>query len=156
MDFNTFGSSIIEMSTRLLLYAQPKALWCSGPLVLMKGKFDTKKYIKMIKNNLFFGVHSLYPANSLFQQDNAPIHVSKKSMEWFETNQIEVMSWPPQSPDLSPIENVWALLTQRVYADGRSYRTTNELWEAVSKEWEKLTAADMAAYYQASSSGEGN
>ena len=58
------------------------------------------------------------------------------------------MSWPPQSPDLSPIENVWVLLTQRVYADGWSYRTTNELWEAVSEECEKLTAADMAAYYQ--------
>ena len=125
------------------------AISASGPLklVLMKGKFNTKKYIEMISTNLFFHADSPIPANSLFQQDNAPIHVSKEAKQWFETNQIEVMEWPPQSPDLSPIENVWGILTQRVYANGRFFNSTNELWETIQFEWNKLTAADMYPLY---------
>jgi UDP-N-acetylglucosamine 2-epimerase len=28
---------------------------------------------------------------------------------------IEVMDWPPHSPDLNPIENLWALLKAEIY-----------------------------------------
>jgi len=39
-------------------------------------------------------------------QDNAPIHRVRKSKLWFQENDIEVMEWPPYSPDLNPIENL--------------------------------------------------
>jgi hypothetical protein len=29
--------------------------------------------------------------------------------------QIEVMVWPPHSPDLNPIENLWPLLKAEIY-----------------------------------------
>ena len=73
--------------------------------------------------------------------------MSKEAKQWFETNQIEVMEWPPQSPDLSPIENVWGILTQRVYANGRFFNSTDDLWETIQSEWNKLTAADTYPLY---------
>ena len=60
---------------------------------------------------------------------------------------IDVLRWPPQSPDLSPIENIWALMSQRIYANGRSYNSKSELWNAVVREWNNLTVADMVAHY---------
>ena len=41
------------------------------------------------------------------------------------------MTRPPSSPDLNPIENLWALLKREIYSDGRQYTFLNSIWEAV-------------------------
>ena len=49
--------------------------------------------------------------NSVFQQDGAPAHTSKLSQQWCQLNLPNYWAkevWPGNSPDLSPIENLWA------------------------------------------------
>jgi transposase len=48
-------------------------------------------------------------------QDNAKIHTANVIQDWFEENNIEVMDWPPYSPDLNPIEHVWKHLKEKMH-----------------------------------------
>ena len=51
-------------------------------------------------------------------QDNAPVHIARLVQdwlrEWTSQNGVELMDWPAMSPDLNPIENVWALLKENI------------------------------------------
>jgi len=56
----------------------------------------------------------------LFQQDGARSHRSKATIAWLDASikhYIPPEDWPPNSPDLSPIENVWSIMATAVYAD---------------------------------------
>jgi len=58
----------------------------------------------------------------MFQQDGARAHTSKATITWLDANirpkhHIPPEDWPPNSPDLSPIENVWSIMATAVYAD---------------------------------------
>jgi len=60
----------------------------------------------------------------MFQQDGARAHTSKATIVWLDTNiklYIPPKDWPPNSPDLSPIENVWSIMATAVYADSEPH-----------------------------------
>ena len=50
----------------------------------------------------------------VFQQDNASIHTARIVKSFFGENEIEPMFWPACLPDLSPIENLWAIFRNQV------------------------------------------
>lgn len=80
------------------------------------GTINSDKYIEILELNLLPLIKKIQKSkpNILYQQDNAPSHTSFKMCEFFSNNNIEVMFWPANSPDLNPIENVWALLKKKV------------------------------------------
>ncbi|UYV63899.1 hypothetical protein LAZ67_2005919 [Cordylochernes scorpioides] len=73
--------------------------------------------------------------NALYQQDNARPHTARISQQALQD--VQMLPWPPYSPDLSPIEHVWDIIGRRLHALPQPC-SEDELWKMVEREWRAI------------------
>ena len=104
-----------------------------GPIVSIEGSVNADKYISILHDNFIPYLDALTAdgiTGTTFQQDNARAHTCKKSQAFFKVATAEhgfiVMDdWPPYSPDMNLIENLWAHLKLELH---RRYSDTATLF----------------------------
>jgi len=89
----------------------------------------------------------LFSCNSegMFQQDGARAHTAKATIAWLDTNikhYIPPEDWPPNSLDLSPIENVWGIMATAVYADPEP-QSLQALKHRLRKAWKSISLSTL-------------
>ena len=47
-------------------------------------------------------------------EDGASAHRAEATRSWQQQHYMPKLVWPPSSPDLIPIENIWTLLKQLI------------------------------------------
>ena len=109
----------------------------TGPIVQIKNTFNSDKYISMLEETVKPFVKENMPRNFCFQQDNSPVHTAKKVKTWLKKNRFKTIDWPAQSPDLNPIENIWAIVKRRLAK--KTCTNTNQLHGNFAQEWNGLS-----------------
>ncbi|CDO77455.1 hypothetical protein BN946_scf184864.g2 [Trametes cinnabarina] len=96
---------------------------------------DAKMYRHILEDSLLGTLHDhrLGPSTIIFQHDNDPKQTARLVQEWLEHQNLLVLPWPPSSPDLNIIENVWAEIKKRLETYRPRPRNTEELWRVVQK-----------------------
>lgn len=103
-------------------------------LVRFYGRLNAAAYQDMLREHVL--PLNLPQHGLIFQQDNATCHTARTTLRFLQQNDIDVMPWPPQSPDLAPIENLWSYLQNRL--DCLEIHSVNDLWESALREWRDI------------------
>lgn len=109
-----------------------------GQLHFIEGTVNAPKYIQILEEHLLTSVPMLTTFDEfIFQQDGASCHTAKITKKWLQDNEIDVLDWPSSSPDLNPIENLWALMKRRLRNEPQ--RTLQGLKDKIRDIWSSIT-----------------
>src|SRR6218665_1608951 len=107
-------------------------------------KVNGEHYVGLLRDKLIPECRRLYPDdNYIFQQDSAPSHRCRLAQQFLQANTPDFIhsdAWPPNSPDLNPLDYyVWNALKELVYAGRRKpCLNTDELKQVIEEKWSLL------------------
>ena len=90
-----------------------------GPLIPLDGDPDSQRggvtaviYRQLLEEES----PTLLNEDNIFMRDNAPIHTARVVRDYLENKlAFPILDWPPYSPDLNPIKNLWKTLKQQIH-----------------------------------------
>jgi len=109
---------------------------------------DSWRYVTCLARPLLWPtcrVRKLVNPNFLLMEDNAPAHDSDFTNYEREKVGIDKVNWPPNSPDLNPIEHLWNIMKSRIQTRRGVERVTSagEMKLVLKQEWENITIEDI-------------
>lgn len=136
--FSVSGDKYTHSNTK---YSDSLIVWGSfayggvGPFVILPKniRLNSQIYLELLMDHLPSAFDKADA--SFFMQDSAPCHTSAAVVEWMRDCQVEFFDdWPENSPDLNPIENLWAIVKRKL----RKYDTSTipKLEAALHNMWE--------------------
>ena len=74
----------------------------------------------------------------ILQQDNARPHAARAVQQYLQQQQVDVLPWPANSPDLSPIEHVWDEMKRQLRRLPHAPTTLVELQGHLVRIWNNI------------------
>ena len=107
------------------------------------GSVDSTAYQAILDDAL----PRIYTSRYIWQHDGAPCHTSRSTSEYLQQKAIRmIVDWPPQSADLSPIENLWDFLKEKVA--NRKSQNVEEIWRYTEEEFYQIPNDYISKLYQ--------
>jgi transposase len=132
-----------KFSRRVMVSA---GVCCSGKgrlhFVPEKTKINAQHYTSQLLPLLTEDCRHLLNDEFVFQQDGAPAHTSKQTQDWLQQNCPEFIGkeeWPPNSPDLNPLDYfVWSAMLEKYQKMLPKPKTIAELKTVLDEIWSSL------------------
>ena len=87
----------------------------SGRLYIVKGIMNQQQYKQVLEERLLPQLREWFPdKDCVFMQDGAPCHKAKTVLKFLAEENIKLLPWPGNSPDMNPIENLWAIVKKKL------------------------------------------
>ncbi len=113
-----------------------------GPLVPIEHRLNATAYLSIIADHVHPFMTTVYPSSdSYFLQDNAPCHKAQIISDWFlkHDNEFTLLIWPPQSPDLNPIDHLWDVVEWEICIMDVQLTNLQQLRDAIMSIWTKIS-----------------
>lgn len=116
---------------------------------VLEGHLRSEEYQDLLKVHLFPSARRKFGrAPWIFQQDNAGEHVSTSTRNWLlgqsTRRAFRILEWPPLSPDLNPIENLWSEVLEHIAQFNHLRLSKKKLTELVGN----FFASKEVAYFR--------
>ena len=88
-------------------------------MVPLHGARTAQTYVQVLQEHLVPFILETLPENgvfdAIFQQDNESTHTAHFTERYLTQQEFLTMKFPPCSPDMNPIEHLWAALKKELY-----------------------------------------
>jgi transposase len=74
------------------------------------------------------------------QEDGASYHTAGIPAQYRKAMKVKCLDWPPQSPDLAPIENLWKIVKDRIAKRRHRIKNIEEMGNAIIEEMSKFSS----------------
>ncbi len=111
-------------------------------IILNWSKVNATACLCIVADHVHPFMTTVYPSSDgYFQQDNAPCHKSLIISDLFleHDNEFTLLKWPPQSPDLNPIEQLWDVLEREIHIMDVQPTNLQQLHDAIISIWTKIS-----------------
>jgi transposase len=113
-----------------------------GSLTSVSGTVNAVQYINILEEFLLPELEESQWNEIRFMHDNAPCHKAALVTTFLSEKRINVLNWPPYSPDLNPIENLFGIIKGKM-EKLPPVRSLDEVGDIVLDMWKKITPEEV-------------
>ncbi|GFW06411.1 transposable element Tcb1 transposase [Trichonephila clavipes] len=113
------------------------------PLKPIDGTLNSARYISGVLRDPW-----LYPLFRVLRNPTyARPHVAGIVQTFLVTENVRLLLWTAHSPDLSPIESVWSMVTERLARHHTPVTTVDEPWYRIEAAWSSEPVHDIQSLF---------